>query len=48
MSMGQLMEKRYSVFMKNRVLQLKDKKGRVIIRVEMAKNQMYKINMCYV
>jgi hypothetical protein len=47
-SMGQLMEKRYSVFMKNRVLQLKDKKKRVIARVEMAKNRMYKINLCYV
>lgn len=48
LSMGQLMEKGYSVFMKNRVLQLKDKKERVIARVEMAKNRMYKINLCYV
>jgi hypothetical protein len=48
LSMGQLMEKGYLVFMKNRVLQLKDKKERVIERVEMAKNRMYKINLCYV
>ncbi|KAJ3692026.1 hypothetical protein LUZ60_012376 [Juncus effusus] len=45
LSMGQLMEKGYSVFMKNRVLQLKDNQGRLVARVEMAKNRMYKLNL---
>jgi GAG-pre-integrase domain len=45
MSMGQLMEKGYSVFMKDRMTHLKDKRGRSIARVEMAKNRMYKLNL---
>lgn len=45
LSMGQLMEKGYSVFMKNRVLQLKDNQGRLVARVEMTKNRMYKLNL---
>jgi GAG-pre-integrase domain len=39
------MEKGYSVFMKNRVLQLKDNRGRLVARVDMAKNRMYKLNL---
>lgn len=45
LSMGQLMEKGYSVFMKNQVLQLKDNRGQLVARVEMAKNRMYKLNL---
>jgi hypothetical protein len=45
LSMGQLMEKGYSVFIKNRVLQLKDNRGHLIARVDMAKNRMYKLNL---
>jgi len=33
-SMGQLLEKGYSVFMKDRILHLKDKNGRVLANVE--------------
>lgn len=45
LSMGQLMEKGYSVQMKDRVLQLNDKQGRSVARVEMGKNRMYKLNL---
>jgi hypothetical protein len=45
LSMGQLMEKGYSVFMKDRMMHLKDKGGRTLARIEMAKNRMYKINL---
>ena len=44
-SMGQLLEKGYSVFMEDRMLHLKDKRGRLIAHVEMAKNQMFKLNL---
>jgi len=45
LSMGQLMEKGYSVLMKDRVLYLKDKSDRLIARVEMKKNRMYKLDL---
>jgi hypothetical protein len=45
LSMGQLMEKDYSVLMKDRVLHLKDKQWRLVARVEMGRNQMYKLNL---
>nr|KYP75006.1 Retrovirus-related Pol polyprotein from transposon TNT 1-94 [Cajanus cajan] len=45
LSMGQLMEKGYSVLMKDRELQLKDKLGRLIAQVEMKKNRMYKLEL---
>jgi GAG-pre-integrase domain len=45
LSMGQLMEKGYSILMKDRVLHLKDKQGRLVARVEMGRNQMYKLNL---
>ena len=41
LSMGQLMEKGYSVIMKDRVLELRDKLGYLITRVEMKQNRMY-------
>jgi hypothetical protein len=45
LSMGQLMENGYSIFMKDQMMHLKDKRGRLIARVEMAKNHMYKLNL---
>nr|KYP54002.1 hypothetical protein KK1_000168 [Cajanus cajan] len=45
LSMGQMMEKGNSVLMKDRVLYLKDKYDRLIARVEMKKNQMYKLDL---
>ena len=39
------MENGYSVFMKDRELQLKDKLGRLMARVEMKKNRMYKLEL---
>jgi len=44
LSMGQLMEKGYSVLMKDQVLYLKDKLNQLIARVEMKKNRMYKLD----
>nr|KYP43697.1 Retrovirus-related Pol polyprotein from transposon TNT 1-94 [Cajanus cajan] len=45
LSMGQMMEKGNSVLMKDRVLYLKDKHDRLIARVEMKKNRMYKLEL---
>lgn len=45
LSMGQLMEKGYSVLLRDRVLHLKDKKGRLVTQVEMGRNRMYKLNL---
>ena len=40
-----MMEKGYSILMKDRVLYLKDKSDRLIARVEMMKNRMYKLDL---
>ena len=45
LSMGQLMEKGYSVLMKDLVLYLKDKSNILIAQVEMKKNKMYKLDL---
>jgi hypothetical protein len=45
LSMGQLMGKGYSVFMKDWIMHLKDKRGCLIACVEMTKNRMYKLNL---
>jgi len=45
LSMGQMIEKGNSVLMKDRVLHLKDKFGRLVTRVEMRKNRMYKLKL---
>jgi len=45
LSMGQLMEKGYSVIMKDGVLELRDKLGHLITRVEMKQNRMYKLEL---
>jgi len=44
-SMGQLLEKGYSVFMKDRIFHLKEKNERALANVEMAKNRMFKLNL---
>ena len=45
MIVGQLLEKGYTVFMKDRTLHLKDKTGRAVTRVEMGQNRMFKLNL---
>ncbi|KAK7379718.1 hypothetical protein VNO78_34408 [Psophocarpus tetragonolobus] len=45
LSIGQLMVKGYMVLMKDRVLHLKDKHGRLVAQVEMGRNHMYKLNL---
>jgi len=45
LSMRQLLEKCYLVFMKDQILHLKDKNGRVLVHVEMVKNLMFKLNL---
>ncbi|KAL2327051.1 hypothetical protein Fmac_020478 [Flemingia macrophylla] len=45
LSMRQIIEKGYSVLMKDRELQLRDKLGRLIAQVEMKKNRMYKLEL---
>ena len=44
-STWQLLEKGYSVYIKDRMLHLKDKKGRLLAHVVMAKNRMFKLNL---
>jgi hypothetical protein len=45
LSLGQLTEKGYSILIKDRVLHLKDKQGRLVAQVEMGRNRMYKLNL---
>jgi len=45
LSMGQLTEKGYSIFLKDRLLHLKNKQGRLVARIKMARNWMYKLNL---
>ena len=45
LSMGQLTEKGYSIFLKDRLLHQKDKQGRLVARVEIGRNHMYKLNL---
>jgi hypothetical protein len=45
LSVGQLMEKRFKIFMKKKTLHLKDSRGRTIARVEMGENRMFKLNL---
>ena len=44
-SIGQLTEKGYSIFLKDHLLHLKDKKERLVARVEIGRNRMYKLNL---
>jgi len=45
LNIGRLQEKGYSIFMKDKLLHLKEKSGKVLARVEMTKNQMFKLNL---
>ena len=45
LSMGQLTGKGYSIFLKNCLLHLKDKKERLVARVDIGRNRMYKLNL---
>jgi hypothetical protein len=45
LSVGQLMEKEFEIFMKKMTLHLKDSRGRAIARVETRENQMFKLNL---
>jgi hypothetical protein len=45
LSVRQLMEKGFEIFMKNWTLHLKDKQGRQITQVEMGENRMFKLNL---
>jgi len=45
LSMRQLTEKGYSIFLKDRLLHLKNKQGRLVARIEMVRNWMYKLNL---
>ena len=45
LSIGQLLEKGFTVYMKDMTLHLKDKRGRAIARVEMGQNRMFKLNL---
>jgi hypothetical protein len=45
LSVGQLMEKGFEIFMKKRTLHMKDSRERAIARVEMRENKMFKLNL---
>jgi hypothetical protein len=45
LSVSLLMKKWFKIFMKKRTLHLKDNRGRVITRVEMGENKMFKLNL---
>jgi len=45
LSIGCLIEKGFSVYMKDRMLYLKDKSGIMLARVEMTNNRMFKLNL---
>jgi hypothetical protein len=45
LSVGQLMEKWFEIFIKKRTLILKDSRGRAIARIEMGENRMIKLNL---
>jgi hypothetical protein len=45
LSVGQLMEKGFEIFMKKKNLHLKDNRERAIARVEMGENIMFKLNL---
>jgi hypothetical protein len=42
LSVGQLIEKRFEIFMKKITLHLKDSRGRAIAQVEIGENKMFK------
>jgi transposase InsO family protein len=45
LSLSQLLERGYTVFMKERILYLRDQDNRLLAQVEMTKNSMFKLNL---
>jgi transposase InsO family protein len=45
LSLGQLLERGYMIFMKERTLYLRDQDNRLLAQVEMTKNRMFKLNL---
>jgi hypothetical protein len=45
LSLDQLLERGYTVFMKERTLYLRDQDNRLLAQVEMTKNRMFKLNL---
>jgi GAG-pre-integrase domain len=45
LSLGQLLERGYTVFMKERTLYLRDQDNQLLAQVEMTKNRMFKLNL---
>ena len=45
LSLGQLLEKGYSIFMEKKIMFLKDKNGSTIAQIEMSQNRMFKLNL---
>ena len=45
LSIGQLLEKGYTIHMKDRILSLLDTRGRHIAHVEMSKNRMFPLHL---
>lgn len=45
LSLGQLLEHGYTMFMKNRSLYLQDKNNHLITQVEMINNRIFKLNL---
>jgi hypothetical protein len=45
LSLGQLLERGYKVFMKERTLYLRDQHNRLLAQVEITKNRMFKLNL---
>jgi hypothetical protein len=45
LTLGQLLERGYTIFIKDRVLYLRDQSNWLIAQVEMTKNRMFKLNL---
>jgi hypothetical protein len=45
LSMDQLMEKGFEIFMKKRTLHLRDSRGKTIAQIQMGENIMFKLNL---
>jgi hypothetical protein len=45
LSLGQLLERSYMIFMKERILYLRDQDNRLLAQIEMTKKYMYKLKL---
>jgi hypothetical protein len=45
LSLGQLLERGYTIFMKERIIYLRDQDNRLLAQVEMTKNRIFKLNL---